>query len=214
MGGRTAADRGDDGATGRPDAACRPGDGGTEVRPLLGRHVSGHAATGVHSGGTAGHARRFDAAHLWLYDRDEDGFIEWSEAVEYMNGAVMESYEEFRDHVRAGELLVQASPGDVQLLLSQVSQDPQVFGPLAVRAGRPAAADPPSPGPAPARRPRFGAFLEDRVGRGGAYVEVTGVEPNSPATRVRSKSWTAATLPNRRPSPVRTSLLTWPSAAA
>src|SRR3954454_12107250 len=81
-------------------------------------------------------------------------------------------------------MLEMANPVDRRLLESQVSQDPQVFGPLAVRADRRAAEAPPARAARPTRRPRFGASFAERYERGGAYLEIIGLEPRSPATKV------------------------------
>lgn len=128
------------------------------------------------------YGRRFNAGKAWEYDRDRDGFLEWSEAIDYLNATVFELFEEFKGCVRGGSVSVRANPKDVQLLISQRCQDPQVFGALAVRSDRPMVAD--AVAPQAARRPRFGAFTENRQGRGGQFIEVTGVEARSPATRV------------------------------
>jgi hypothetical protein len=127
--------------------------------------------------------RRFHSMRPWYQDRDEDGFLDWNEAVDHLGGVTMQLYQGYKDQVRKGMLAVQANPGDVRTLLSQVGQDPQVFGPLAVRSDKPAIVEPPRP--EPARKPRLGVVPEDRYERGGAYVVIKSLEPRSPATRVR-----------------------------
>lgn len=131
-----------------------------------------------------GYWRRFHADHPVRHDRNEDGFIDWAEAREYLDATVAASYLGFRAGVRSGEMLEMANPADRRLLESQASQDPQVFGPLAVRSDRPAAQVPPASAARAPVRPRFGATFAERYERGGAYLEITGVEPRSPATRV------------------------------
>lgn len=131
-----------------------------------------------------GHAERFGNAHLWEYDRDHDGFIEWSDAIDYLGEVVPTMFESFKSLVRDGRLIKLASSEDVHLLMTQLSQDPQVSGPLAVPIDRPIElARKPAIG-STARSPRLGAVLENRVERGGAFVEVTGIDPASPASRV------------------------------
>jgi len=128
------------------------------------------------------HRRRFDSRLLWLSDRDKDGFLDWSEAVDHLGGVLMKLYEGYKEEVEKGMLTIRANPRDVQMILSQVSQDPQVFGHLAVRSDRPAPGE--AAGGARVKGPRIGAVLVNRFERGGAFVEVTRVEPNSPATRI------------------------------
>jgi len=127
------------------------------------------------------YGRRFSTSRLIDYDHDKDGFIEWSEAREYLDVAVLESFHAFRSMARDNELLQIASPADLRLLMMQASQDPQIFGPLAVRSDRTPKVSTPVE---PARRPRLGATFLERYERGGAYLEVAGVDPRSPAAKV------------------------------
>ncbi len=132
--------------------------------------------------GRLAHAFRFHGTGLPLHDRNKDGFLEWAEAVDYLNVTLMDSYERFRAEVKSGDLAVKARPRDVATLMAQVSQDPQVFGELARPAGRAPEAQT-SPRVERAKLMRFGAKVSDRIGPGGACVEVTEIELHSPATR-------------------------------
>lgn len=134
----------------------------------------------------------FTDAFTWIFasgepgqhDVNQDQFLEWRKALEGITEHVKNSFESFRSQVRHGALLVRANANDVRRLMSQASQDPQVFGPLAVRSDRlhgPAGGTPP---PGAARRPRFGIYTQDQVDRGGPSVAVTAIERGSPAMRV------------------------------
>lgn len=135
--------------------------------------------------GTIGHARRFRMPRVWGYDGDKDGFLDWSEAVRFLGAELKSQYEIFRDTVASGQIAIRARAEDVELLMSQPSQDPQVFRDLPVRSDR--AAPPAAPAaaetPRPARKMRIGAHLVDRASLGGGYVLIAKVDPRSPATR-------------------------------
>lgn len=137
-------------------------------------------------GETAGHARRFGKALLWEHDRDKDGFLAWKEAVTYLEADMLFRFEEFKREVIAGKVLRLLNPGDLNKVRAQVSQDPQVFGAIAVRsdlaAGLVPVTRPVSPPPDGQRKLRLGAFLGEYRGRGG--VVISQLTPGSPATKV------------------------------
>ncbi len=131
-----------------------------------------------------GHWRRFGTDRSILHDRNKDGFLDWSEAREYLDSAVSSGFYDLRADASSERTLQIVNPADLRLLESQVSQDPQVFGPLAVRSDRDVVeVSAFRPGHA-SRRPRFGATFTERYERGGAYLEITNVEARSPATKV------------------------------
>lgn len=127
---------------------------------------------------------RFGFAGPWQHEVVKDGFLEWREALDYLGDTLLDRYEEFREEVRSDAVALWARPEDVRMLLSQVSQDPQVFGPLAVRADRANGQVADVPALRPMGRSRFGVTVEERADRGGAYLAITRIEPGSPATRV------------------------------
>ncbi|QDV34636.1 hypothetical protein [Tautonia plasticadhaerens] len=63
-----------------------------------------------------GYYRRFHADHPAHHDRNEDGFIDWTEARGYLDATVSASFQGFRAEVRSGRILEMANAADRRLL--------------------------------------------------------------------------------------------------
>jgi hypothetical protein len=126
---------------------------------------------------------------VWDFDDDRDGFLEWSEAIEFLRAETTRGFEMFREEVTKGLLRVHAAPADVARLLSQVGQDPQCFGALALRSDGVQARAPADAAPNAARTVRLGAYLEDKASWSGGYVVITRVDPRSPASRATERRY-------------------------
>lgn len=72
-----------------------------------------------------------------------------------------------------------AGSGDLRLLGTQVSQDPQGFATLAVRSDRQAAPEDVGQRAEAPLRSRLGVTCVERYARGGAHLEVTDVNPRT-----------------------------------